>query len=180
MSTQTKRNATTVDLKKGIPGNSNKNKTHKNYVNASNNLSKCTKCSTNANLKNKKESAKTTAYKTLLTKKSIRYRDKIIQILTPGWFSSAKKLSIQEIEKIAKYLNILNTIYNDYAVSNRKDIYNYIITELTKKTSLDKDFILPFINKIRYKDDPNPNLNTDAFNKIKSEFINVLNTLPAP
>ena len=180
MSMSTRRNATSIDLKKGISGNNNKNKTHKKYLYASNNLSKCTKCSTNANLKNKKESAKTTAYKTLLTKKSIKYKDKIIQILTPGWFSSTKKLSIQEIEQIAKYLNILNTIYNDYTVSNRKDIYNYIIEELKKKPSLDKDLIVPFINKIKYKDDPTPNLNTDLYNKIKSELINVLTTLPAP
>ena len=117
-------------------------------------------------------------YNTNLT--TIKYKDKIIQILTPGWFSSTKKLSIQEIEQIAKYLNILNTIYNDYTVSNRKDIYNYIIEELKKKPSLDKDLIVPFINKIKYKDDPTPNLNTDLYNKIKSELINVLTTLPAP
>ena len=142
---------------------------------------KCKDCSSNASKQKEND-----ALKTLLPKRLKSYRDKIIKILTPGWFSS-KKLNLQEIQQIAKFLPIIDKIYS---TSGNREIGGNIYMYLNKKIKAKFDEtkspqIDTFFNIIQYTTGdkecaPEKCINVVFYDKIKSEFINVLNKLPAP
>lgn len=121
---------------------------------------------------NKKQKKTKKVLKTL----SKHYKKKIINMTNTNMIGFNKSINKNNINTLAKYLKILNTIYNR---CENKNIYDYLITEISKIVKNSDEIIKLFINNIRYnfKNQDFENI-SDKYPEIQIAFTTVIENLP--
>jgi hypothetical protein len=164
-------------------------KKHERYMQAKKNSNTCKsnpKCKGSSN-NTKKNTNKKVKSKEALYRLSSTYKPKIISMLTNTFGFIRSDIKKKEIEDIAKYLNILNKVFNDYMCesgitmknkkSNTIDIYDYLKEQMTMLDEKRETRIKDFIDNIKNSSKTTPQISrfsTHTNTKINSKSNSVL------
>jgi len=171
-------------------------KKYKLYKKANNNLRSCKQ--DNSTCKTKKTNYKVEISKKALYRLSSTYKKKLISMLTTTFGFTKSKFKKTEIEEIAKYLDILNKVYNDYVCEsgismykllnnktrrttrngryNRNgsktiDMYQYLISKMKEQLPDSTIIITSFVNNIKYSNKNTTNSKPNVITNVETENI---------
>lgn len=171
-------------------------KKYKLYKKANNNLRSCKQ--DNSKCKTKKTNYKVEISKKALYRLSSTYKKKLIIMLTTTFGFTKSKFKKTEIEEIAKYLDILNKVYNDYvcesgismykllnnktrrnnmyARNNRYgsktiDMYQYLISKMKEQLPDSTIIITSFVNNIKNSNKKTTNSKPNFITNVETENI---------
>jgi hypothetical protein len=171
-------------------------KKHKLYKKANNNLRSCKQ--DNSSCKTKKTNYKVEISKKALYRLSSTYKKKLISMLTTTFGFTKSNFKKTEIEEIAKYLDILNKVYNDYvcesgismtkllnnktrrnnryARNNRYgsktiDMYQYLINKMNEQLPDSTIIITSFVNNIKSSNKNTTNPKPNVITNVETEKI---------
>jgi hypothetical protein len=164
-------------------------KKHKLYKKANNNLRSCKQ--DNSTCKTKKQSYKVEISKKALYRLSSTYKKKLISMLTTTFGFTKSNFKKTEIEEIAKYLDILNKVYNDYVCEsgitmntvskngrNNRYFRNSSNFRFTSRNSKTIDMYQYLINKMNEQLPDSTIIITSFINNIKTSNKNTTNPKP--
>lgn len=171
-------------------------KKYKLYKKANNNLRSCKQ--DNSTCKTKKTNYKVEISKKALYRLSSTYKKKLISMLTTTFGFTKSKFKKTEIVEIAKYLDILNKVYNDYvcesgismykllnnktrrnnmyARNNRYgsktiDMYQYLISKMKEQLPDSTIIITSFVNNIKSSNKNTTNSKPNVITNVETENI---------
>ena len=171
-------------------------KKYKLYKKANNNLRSCKQ--DNSTCKTKKTNYKVEISKKALYRLSSTYKKKLIIMLKTTFGFTKSKFKKTEIEEIAKYLDILNKVYNDYVCEsgismykllNNKtrrnnmyarnsrygsktiDMYQYLISKMKEQLPDSTIIITSFVNNIKYSNKNTTNSKPNVITNVETENI---------
>ena len=165
-------------------------KKHKLYKKANNNLRSCKQ--DNSSCKTKKTNYKVEISKKALYRLSSTYKKKLISMLTTTFGFTKSNFKKTEIEEIAKYLDILNKVYNDYVCEsgismtkllNNKtrrhnrydskiiDMYQYLIDKMNEQLPDSTIIITSFVNNIKSSNKNTTNPKPNVITNVETEKI---------
>lgn len=171
-------------------------KKYKLYKKANTNLRSCKQ--DNSTCKTKKTNYKVEISKKALYRLSSTYKKKLIIMLTTTFGFTKSKFKKTEIEEIAKYLDILNKVYNDYVCEsgismykllnnktrrttrngryNRNgsktiDMYQYLISKMKEQLPDSTIIITSFVNNIKYSNKNTTNSKPNVITNVETENI---------